>query len=177
MTNAMQLEQVPVVPSGSGDAPQSPKYKIVPAIQIVKTIRVVQADGTKGAPLLITEVVPGPVDELGNSTALEVEVTDAFLTTASAKHTLSVQVLGDYLADFWARNKHKYTIAVHPDDMVGPMPPDFLGGGLRLPDGLIAQWRNEFAGQTRGVATIGIDKALLALNIKGVEVLEEGELF
>lgn len=177
MTNAVQLESAPVVPSGSWEAQQSPKYKIVPAIQIVKTIRVVQADGTKGAPLLITEVVPGPVNELGNSTALEVEVTDAFLTTASAKHTLSVQVLGDYLADWWAKNKHKYTIAVHPDDMVGPMPPDFPGGGLRLPDRLIAQWRNEFAGQTRGVAPIGIDKALLALNIEGVEVLEEGELF
>ncbi len=175
LTMTLQLDQS--LPSGSIEVPQSPKLKSVPAIQIVKTIRVVQADGTKGAPLLITEVVPGPVYELFNSTALEVEVTDAFLTTASAKYTLSVKVLGDHLADWWAKNKHKYTIAVHPDDMVGPMPPDFPVGGLRLPDGLIAQWRNEFAGQTQGVAPIGIDKAFLALNIEGVEVLEEGELF
>lgn len=176
MTNTLKLEPAPMVPSGAADIPQSSTYTTVPAIQIVKTIRVVQTDGTKGAPLVMTEIVKGPVNELGNSTALEVEVTDAFLTTASAKHTLSVQVLGDYLTDWWAKNKHKYTIAVHPDEMVGPWSPDFPGGGLPLPDGLIVQWRNEFAGQIRDVAPIGRENALLALNIEGAERLDEGEL-
>ncbi len=145
----MQLESPPGMPSGPGDFQQSPKYKIVPAIGVAKTIRVVQADGTKGAPLVITEVVPGPVNELGNSTVLKVDVTDAFLTTASDKHTLSVQVLGDYLADWWTRNKHKYEIAVPPEEMVAPIPPEFPGGGLRLPGGLIVEWQNDFAGEPR----------------------------
>ena len=143
----------------------------------MKTIRLLQTNGVKTPPLVIKEVVPGPRDILSNGTSLEIEVTDAFLTQVSTKHTLVVSVLGDYLSEWWAKNKHKYKIAVHPDDLIGPQGFKFPGGGLDLPSELVSQWRNDFAGQPQGVGPIGIDNALLALNIEGVVVIEEGGIF
>jgi hypothetical protein len=106
--------------TGYADSSPDQQFKVetVSCIKITKTIQVTNSNGTKANPHVVVEVIPGNVIQFSDKNTLKVKSEDILGNKAEKEVEIEATILGDGLADWWAKNKHKYEQKLHPDDLL-----------------------------------------------------------
>jgi len=145
-------------------------------IHIQKSIQVINKDGTKGAPHIITKHVAEPVYQLSDQSTLKVTAKDVLGNVAISTIKFYVQILGDALSDWWEKHSGEYKQRRHPDDLFIGELEEFLGHGLggiepRVPGGL---GTNVLLSKVlpSNIEIMEFQRPELAINIPGAKNLE-----